>query len=652
MPNHKNPVELIWGAGSFERLAPWINGKSVGVLGTRGSFARGLHERVQTLGKRAEVRALSFYLDVKPNPTIESTLQASQFLGQAHVDVLLAVGGGSTLDTAKAVAAVLGATWTQDSDALSKHLRGGQPLPEDFSSLPILAVPTTAGTGSEVTPFATLWDERDGRKHSLCHDRLYAQAAFLDPELTLSMPEELTLHTGLDAFSHAVESLWNRNSNPVSRAMATQAIQTLLTHLPEVLRNPANLRSRGQVQEASVLAGIAISSTRTALAHSLSYPMTSELDVPHGLACSFTIPELLKINGEAEPDLIQPLLLALGVRTVSEGMKRLERFFAELKVADSLKKHIKNPDALTAIRGTLINAGRADNAFAKMDETAARALLKSSWLQREDQGRAAAPTTPAPIEGLSAIIIAAGLGSRLKHMTEDVPKCLLPVRGRSILDRQLEALRSNGIGPVNLVRGYKKDRFTRTDLTYFDNLEFRENNILLSLMHARQAMSAGFVASYSDITYEKSVVTTLLSTPGDIVVVADTDWRGIYEGRTDHPLSEAEKAVLTPDGRVLQIGKHLPDGPGTAEFIGMFKCTASGARTFQEHFDRARREFEGKPFMKARVFAKSYITDILQYMIEQGVEVRSARIAGGWQEIDTVQDFAKAEQLFGRGADA
>lgn len=624
----------------------------MGVLGTQGSFNRGLEKQVRELAKRSEVKDLHFYLDVKPNPTIESAQQASLALAKGNVDILLALGGGSTLDTAKAVAAVLGPTWKNDSLALSAHLREGQPLPAGFTALPLLAAPTTAGTGSEVTPFATLWDEKDGRKHSLCHDQLYPRAAFIDPELTLSMPEELTLHTGLDAFSHAVESLWNRNSNPVSRALATQAIQELLIHLPVALRTPSHLRARSRVQEAAVMAGIAISSTRTALAHSLSYSMTSELEVPHGLACSFTLPELLKLNGEAEPDLIQPLLLALSVRTVSEGVIRLEKFFADVKVAESVKKYIKEPDMLASLHGTLINAGRADNAFAKMDEASARELLVTSWRQREHQVREQPSPPCAPQEGLAGIIIAAGLGSRLKHMTEDLPKCLLPVRGRSILDRQLDVLRANAITNINLVRGYKKERFTRNDLTYFDNLEFRENNILLSLMHARRAMDSGFVASYSDITYEKTVVETLLRTPGDIVVVTDTEWRGIYEGRTDHPLSEAEKAVLSADGRVLQIGKHLPDGPDTAEFIGLFKCSPAGARIFQEHFDRAHKEFEGKAFVKARVFAKSYITDILQYMIDQGVEIRSARIAGGWQEIDTVQDFEKAEKLTGRGADS
>ena len=379
MSQFYNPVQLFFGQGSLHKLAPLLAGKNVGILGTRGSLERGLETLAKQALAEAGAKSATFHRDVKPNPTVASATAGAEELRSAQVEVILAIGGGSTLDTAKAVAALLGPTWMNEPKALSMHLRESVPLPKTFEPLPILAVPTTAGTGSEVTPFATLWDETTGAKYSLNHPSLFPRAAAVDPALTLSLPRELTLFTGLDALSHALESLWNKSANSASRALAKSAVGDLLEYLPRALENPGDLNAREKVQNASVLSGMAISSTRTALAHSFSYPLTAQLDMPHGLACSFTLIELLKANGEAAPEASRHLLEALGVDSLEMGVRRLEEFFSKLGVFESLKRYAPAPEALSQVRGTLIHPGRADNAFARMDDSAARTLLVRAW---------------------------------------------------------------------------------------------------------------------------------------------------------------------------------------------------------------------------------------------------------------------------------
>ena len=160
--------------------------------------------------------------------------------------------------------------------------------------MPVTAIPTTSGTGAEVTPFATVWDSTTHKKHSLTGEHIYPTHALLDPELTLTLRRKETLYPALDTISHALESLWNKNRTPLSEAYATQALILANKALPIILEAPDNLEHRSRMQQASVLAGLAISQTRTAIAHSISYPLTSHFGVPHGLACSFTLPWLIK----------------------------------------------------------------------------------------------------------------------------------------------------------------------------------------------------------------------------------------------------------------------------------------------------------------------------------------------------------------------
>ena len=229
-------------------------------------------------------------------------------------------------------------------------------------------------------------------------------------------------------------------------------------------------------------------------------------------------------------------------------------------------------------------------------------------------------------------------------LTDDRPKCLLEVCGKSLLQHQVDAYRAARINEISVVRGYRQEKITDPSLHYFSNPTYRDNNILHSLMFAEPAMNQAFCASYSDILISAATVARMARVPDDIAIAVDTDWKPHYEGRTEHPVCEAESVLYDEDGYVLQIGKHLAANESPGEFIGMMRCSAKGAARFREAFAVARETFAGKPFMRAQTFERAYLTDFLQYLVDSGEVVRSIPMEERWWEIDTEQDLERARK--------
>jgi len=250
-------------------------------------------------------------------------------------------------------------------------------------------------------------------------------------------------------------------------------------------------------------------------------------------------------------------------------------------------------------------------------------------------------------QNYSSIIIAAGLGSRLKEFTKDSPKCMLELNGKTILQHQVEAYNANGITDISVVRGYKKEKINQSGLTYYENSDYENNNILNSLFYAEPAITGNVVISYSDIIFNPSIVERLMECSADIAVVVDVDWRGRYESRDEHPIEEAENVIFDANHSVVDVGKIMTaEGDVHGEFIGMMKLSPRGAEIFKRHFHRAKDLFWDKPYQRAVTFQKAYITDILKDMAELGVHIQTVIIEQGWQEIDTIQDFENAKSKF------
>lgn len=368
-----NPVRILFGAGALDAVDDAVGARRCIVITTEGTAGRGTLERVEAaLGSRV----VGTYTGVEPNPTVASCASAFEALEGLDAEVLVALGGGSALDTTKAVAAQRAVP--QPEGWLARHLRSGEPFGSPFAPPPIIAIPTTAGTGSEVTMWATIWDEQTRSKHSISHPALYPELALLDPGLTLSVPRATTVASALDALSHAMEAVWNHSASPVSDALAARAIGVIPGALRAALVAPGDVRVRETLLSGSLLAGLAISGTRTALAHSISYPLTAELGLPHGIACSVTLPELLEAVGEREPARADLIVAALDERTVGEGAASLRALFGVAEVGDAVRRHIPRREALDEVKGGFIAPGRAENFVLEVDQAWAADLLRRS----------------------------------------------------------------------------------------------------------------------------------------------------------------------------------------------------------------------------------------------------------------------------------
>ena len=242
-----------------------------------------------------------------------------------------------------------------------------------------------------------------------------------------------------------------------------------------------------------------------------------------------------------------------------------------------------------------------------------------------------------------ALIIAAGLGSRLKKHTENLPKCMLDFGGKTLLQRQLDAYKKCGVKDISLIRGYKKEKINYKGIKYFENTDYKNNNILNSVFYAEKIINGNIIISYSDILFDSSVVKRTLDSDHDISVVVDIDWRGYYVGRKDHPISEAENVIFNSNNEVEKIGKiNTGNEEVHGEFIGMIKLSERGTKIFKEHFHRLKKIYWNKPFQRAKIFQKAYLTDFIQELVDIGIKVHCVIIESGWKEIDTVEDYKKA----------
>jgi L-glutamine-phosphate cytidylyltransferase len=254
---------------------------------------------------------------------------------------------------------------------------------------------------------------------------------------------------------------------------------------------------------------------------------------------------------------------------------------------------------------------------------------------------------------MKAIIVAAGRGRRLGVATEAVPKCMVPVAGRPILHRQIEALAAAGIEDFVIVRGYRGNCVTPPvggpRLRFVENPNWAENNILTSMFYAEAEMESGFVFSYSDIVFAAEHARRVVTAPGPVALVVDRRWREAYEGRTEHPVSEAELARVDGTGdaaRVRRVGKRLVAADEAAgEFIGLARFSPEGAAALADIWRAAKARGPETPFGAAASLHQAYLSDALNALADGGVAIRPMFIDGGWREIDTEQDLIRAAGL-------
>lgn len=276
--NYHNPVKIHFGVKwleAVENLAQRLKDTKFLLITSQGFSKRGLSAQIQNVLAKQLVVVVD---EIAPNPQIKHLQSIKAKL--CDFDAIIALGGGSVIDSAKFLS--VDSVFENDNFKIKSQPKK------------LFAFATTSGTSSELTHWATVWDNDAFVKHSLSDEILYPKEAFYDANLSLSLPRQTTIYTALDALSHSFESIWNNNANPISTHYALMAIEIILRDLVELSQNLHSLQLRSNLMLASIYAGLAFSNTQTALAHALSYPLTMRFGTPHGLACSFSLPLLLE----------------------------------------------------------------------------------------------------------------------------------------------------------------------------------------------------------------------------------------------------------------------------------------------------------------------------------------------------------------------
>ena len=302
--NYYGPTKVIFGVGSVSEVPIEASafGKKAVLVTDEGLMSTGLVEQVQA--KLGDL-VVHTYADVPQDSGMDVVDKGAQEALSAGADVIVSLGGGSVIDTAKAMSIVM------NEGGSIRDFQGLQMLTR--LQIPHIAIPTTAGTGSEVTSAAVIFDPEQGQKILVFEYFITPRVAILDPEITASLPPNLSAATGMDAMTHAVESYVSLQRNPISDAAALHAIRLIVNHLPQAVANGSDLGARGQMQVAALLAGWAFSNAMVGLVHAMAHSLGAVCRIPHGLANALILPQVMRYNLTEVPELMRDIAAAMGI---------------------------------------------------------------------------------------------------------------------------------------------------------------------------------------------------------------------------------------------------------------------------------------------------------------------------------------------------
>lgn len=290
MWDYKQPVKIYFGKDRINELNEIIEKLNVknGLLITSRSFVK--NNIAESIFKNND-KIKTIFSNVSPNTDVEEVDFCSNMVKENKIDFIVALGGGSVIDCAKAVS-VIGLT----DDSIKKYHGTLEKLPDKH--LPVIAIPTTAGTGSEVTCVSVVTDYSSNKKSPIVSESLYPVCAIIDPKLTYSMPPNITASTGIDVLCHAIEGFWSKGHQPICDAYAIYATKLVFENLYTAYCEPNNEVAREKMCEASVIAGLAFTLPKTTASHACSFPLTNIYNIPHGEACGLTLDYFARLNGK------------------------------------------------------------------------------------------------------------------------------------------------------------------------------------------------------------------------------------------------------------------------------------------------------------------------------------------------------------------
>ena len=372
--NYLSPTKIVFGQNSFRTLKKIVLSQNVAknILLVTGRSSMKKLGYVDHINKMLYNWSVYHFDGVAPDPTPEVIEKALQFARPRKIELVIALGGGSALDVGKVLAILL-----KNNGSLEDYLEAKRNI--EHPGVPLVAIPSTAGTASEVTCWATVWGKEKKKKYSLTHQWMFPDFSIVDPMLTINMPPKLTAHTGMDALTHAIEAAWSKNAQPISDVFALRAIKLNRQNLKHTYDYPEDFEARTNMALASLLAGLAFNNTKTAACHSLSYPMTLNFGVPHGLAASITIKEVIKYNYKVLPKKVMQIVEEFGCSSIEGFSESLSEMMLSLGLPIRLRDlNFKEKD-IELLVDEGINSDRMGNNPANLSSEDIRTILTNSF---------------------------------------------------------------------------------------------------------------------------------------------------------------------------------------------------------------------------------------------------------------------------------
>ena len=250
---------------------------------------------------------------------------------------------------------------------------------------------------------------------------------------------------------------------------------------------------------------------------------------------------------------------------------------------------------------------------------------------------------------MKSIILAAGEGNRLRPLTNEKPKCMVELFGKSLIEHQISAYTACDISDINVVTGFRSDSITISNVRYFKNEQYERTNMVESLFCAEEILNGDVIISYGDIIFEKNVLKQLIQSDNDFSVIIDKNWQDYWSIRSKNPLVDLESLKLDSKDNIISIGqkvKKLEEIQG--QYIGLMKFSGKGVNILKDFYHECKKISEKKPnpLNDSSPFEKSFMTDLLQGLINSNYQLHSVPIHGGWLELDTIEDFETYQKLF------
>lgn len=341
------PSRLIFGNGCFDRLgevAAEFGRKALLVTGRRAMRESGTLDKALKLLRESNVKTAIFD-KVEPEPSTDTVDEGVRIAKEQGCDLVVGIGGGSAMDAAKAIACLV-----RNEGSASEHQRGIRRIERE--GLPFIAVPTTAGTGAEVTKNAVLIDKSRNVKASIRSPLMLAKVALVDPLLTLSAPPRVTAGSGMDALTQAIESYVSLASNPISDALAIRAISYIYDFLPRAFESGDDVEAREKVMLGSFMTGLSFANASLGAVHGLAHPIGAHFGIPHGIACAILLPHVMRFNLDVRREKYAEIAAAMGAEPDPEtSIEKVEELMARLDLPRGLSHFGVKEEELEKVAG-------------------------------------------------------------------------------------------------------------------------------------------------------------------------------------------------------------------------------------------------------------------------------------------------------------